>query len=76
MLLQNLKLLEYFVTDSGSIKSAKQTGLCTKCQRKMSKVVKLARHMALIPIIEGWSTQDYTERPEDLALGGRHDRLL
>jgi hypothetical protein len=42
----------------------------------MSKVVKLARHMALIPIIEGWSTQDYTERPEDLALGGRHDRLL
>lgn len=76
MYLQNLKLLEYFVTDSGSIKSGKQTGLCTKCQRKMSKTVKLARQSAMIPIIEGWSTQDYTERLEDLSLGGRHDRNI
>ena len=76
MLLQNLKLLEYFVTDSGSIKSAKQTGLCTKCQRRMAKTVKRARQMAMIPIVEGWSTQDYTENIEDLSRGGRHDRII
>jgi small subunit ribosomal protein S18 len=73
---QNLKLLEYFVTDSGSIKPAKQTGLCTKCQRRMAKTVKRARQMAMIPIVEGWSTQDFTENIEDLSRGGRHDRTI
>ena len=73
---QNIKLLEYFVADSGSIKPRKQTGLCTKCQRQVAKTVKQSRQMAMIPIIEGWQTADYTENIEDLTKGGRHDREI
>jgi ribosomal protein S18 len=50
----NVNLLEFFVSESGTIKPRKQTGLCAKCQRQVAGTVKQARQMAVIPYIQEW----------------------
>ncbi|NIS82139.1 MAG: 30S ribosomal protein S18 [Anaerolineales bacterium] len=42
-------MLKRYVTDQGKIRSRRETGTCAKHQRMMSKAVKRARHMALLP---------------------------
>jgi small subunit ribosomal protein S18 len=46
---KNVELLRRFVSESGKIRPRRQTGLCAKCQRKLGREVKRARHLALLP---------------------------
>jgi small subunit ribosomal protein S18 len=41
--------LRTFVTERGKILSARSTGTCTKCQRQLTRAIKRARIMALLP---------------------------
>jgi len=41
--------LRTFVTERGKILSARSTGTCTKCQRQLTRAIKRARDMALLP---------------------------
>lgn len=41
--------LKRFVTTRGRIISSSRTGVCTRCQRKLTKEIKKARYMALLP---------------------------
>ncbi len=45
-------LLSKFVTEQGSIKPRKETGLTGKLQRKLAQEVKRARHLALLPFTQ------------------------
>ena len=45
---KNIKLLSKFVNKEGKIRPRRQTGTCAKHQRKVTKSVKQARHMALL----------------------------
>jgi small subunit ribosomal protein S18 len=42
-------VLRRFVTDQGKIRSRRETGTCARHQRMVSRAVKRARHMALLP---------------------------
>lgn len=44
--------LENFISAQGKIKSRKKTGLCAFHQRKLSKAIKRARYLALLPYIK------------------------
>ena len=46
---KNLDLLRHFVTDRGKIRPSRQTNLSQKQQRAITRAVKRARHMALLP---------------------------
>lgn len=46
---KNVELLRRYVTESGKIRPRRQTGFCAKCQRKLAREVKRARHLALLP---------------------------
>ena len=46
---KNVELLRRYINEIGKIRPRRQTGLCAKCQRKLSKEVKRARHLALLP---------------------------
>lgn len=46
---KNAKLLRQFLTPAGSILPREKTGLTAKMQRKISREIKRARHMALLP---------------------------
>jgi small subunit ribosomal protein S18 len=41
--------LKKFITTRGRILSRTRTGVCAKCQRKLSAEIKKARYMALLP---------------------------
>jgi len=72
----NLALIQRFMNETGTIKPRKQTGLCTKCQRQFSKVVKQSRQLAMMPYIQDFSTVDNTVNLSDLTRSGRDDRQL
>ncbi len=42
-------LIERFTSGLGKIKGKDKTNLCTTHQRKLSKAVKRARHLGLLP---------------------------
>lgn len=44
-----INTLRNFVTDRGKILSARSTGTCAGCQRKLTRAVKRAQNMALLP---------------------------
>lgn len=46
---KQIDLLRRYVTDQGKIRGRRQTGTCARHQRMLSRAVKRARHMALIP---------------------------
>jgi len=46
---KNVRLLQEFLDDRGRIRKARQTGTCRKHQRKLSRAIKRAREVALLP---------------------------
>ncbi len=42
-------LLKRFVNEQGKIRPRRESGACAKHQRVVSKAIKRARHMALLP---------------------------
>ncbi len=49
---KNSKLLRSFMTERGKILSRKMTGTCSRHQRQLTKAIKRARSIALLPYIE------------------------
>lgn len=49
---KNAKLLRGFMTERGKILSRKMTGTCSSHQRQLTKAIKRARSIALLPYIE------------------------
>ncbi|CAN0485741.1 unnamed protein product, partial [Laminaria digitata] len=43
-----------FVNETGMILGRHRTGLCAKCQRKVSGAVKAARQMGLVPTVSDY----------------------
>ncbi len=46
---KNVEYLKRFLNESGKIRPRRQTGFCAKCQRKLAREIKRARHLALLP---------------------------
>ena len=46
---KDIDTIRRFTTDQGKILPSRVTGNCAKCQRKMSKAIKRARSMAILP---------------------------
>lgn len=44
-----VNFLRNFVTDRGKIMSARSRGTCASCQRQLTRAIKRARTMALLP---------------------------
>lgn len=42
--------LRNYITDRGRILSGRQTATCSACQRKVTKAIKTAQSMAMLPI--------------------------
>lgn len=49
---KNPKLLRSYMTERGKILSRKMTGTCSRHQRQLTKAIKRARSIALLPYIE------------------------
>jgi small subunit ribosomal protein S18 len=47
----NTKLLQRFINDQGKILPKRITGVTAKQQRAVSRAVKYARHLALLPFV-------------------------
>ena len=52
---KDVKLLSEFITETGKIIPARMTGTSAKYQRQLTKAIKMARHLALLP----YSDQHY-----------------
>jgi len=48
---KEIALLSRFISDRGKILSRDKTGLCQKHQRRLTKAIKRARHLALLPFV-------------------------
>jgi len=46
---KNTELLKQFITETGKIMPARVTGITASNQRKVTKSVKIARFLALLP---------------------------
>lgn len=44
-----VNFLRNFITERGKMLSARTTGTCSKCQRQLTRAIKRARDMALVP---------------------------
>ncbi len=42
-------MLRRYVSEGGKIRPRRQTGTCAKHQRELSRAIKRARHLALLP---------------------------
>ncbi|CAN0138128.1 unnamed protein product [Ascophyllum nodosum] len=73
----NTPLLKRFVNDAAMILGRNRTGLCAKCQRKVTKTIKAARQMGLIPTVSEFDIRD--TGPGGLyawaGKGGDHDAM-
>ena len=49
---KDIRTLKSFLTDRGKIVAGRMTGNCTKHQRELTRAIKRARNIALIPFIE------------------------
>ncbi|MGD8727672.1 MAG: 30S ribosomal protein S18 [Gemmatimonadales bacterium] len=49
------RLLSRFLTERGKIIPARLSGMCARHQRQLSRAIKRARHIALLPYIRGYS---------------------
>ena len=47
----NIKLLQRFINDQGKILPKRITGVTAKQQRAVSRAIKYARHLALLPFV-------------------------
>lgn len=48
---KDVSLLSKFITERGKLLGRSRTGICSKHQRAVEKVVKYARHVAFLPFI-------------------------
>ncbi|MEX0934809.1 MAG: 30S ribosomal protein S18 [Candidatus Paceibacterota bacterium] len=48
---KNTETLEKFLNQNGRIKGRRWTGVCSKHQRALSRAIKQAREMALLPFV-------------------------
>lgn len=46
---KDINLLKEFITETGKIMPARVTGTSAKYQRQLTKAIKRARHLALLP---------------------------
>jgi small subunit ribosomal protein S18 len=49
------RIVSRFVTERGKIIPSRLSGMCARHQRQMSRAIKRARHIALVPYIRGYS---------------------
>ena len=49
---KDIRTLKGFLTEKGKIIAGRMTGNCTKHQRELTRAIKRARNIALIPFIE------------------------
>ncbi|MEW6600868.1 MAG: 30S ribosomal protein S18 [Nitrospirota bacterium] len=49
---KDIKVLRGFITDRGKMLAGRMTGNCAKHQRELTRAIKRARNIALIPFIE------------------------
>lgn len=49
---KNPEILKKFIIESGKIRPRRISGTCSKHQRKLTREIKRARQMALIPYVE------------------------
>lgn len=47
-----IEVLERFLTERGKIIARKRTGVCSKHQKRLSKAIKQARFLALLPFLK------------------------
>jgi small subunit ribosomal protein S18 len=47
----NIKMLQRFINDQGKILPKRITGITAKQQRAVTKAIKYARHLALMPFV-------------------------
>ena len=47
--IKDVNLLKRHITERGKIISRRTTGLCARHQRKITHLIKRARHLALLP---------------------------
>ena len=50
---KDIKILTYFLSDQGKILPRRVTGLSSKEQKKVAKLIKTARIAALLPFVIG-----------------------
>jgi small subunit ribosomal protein S18 len=46
---KQIEVLHRYITDDGKIRPRRQTGICAKHQRALTRAIKRARHLALLP---------------------------
>ena len=49
---KDVKTLRNFVTDRGKMLAGRMTGNCAKHQRELTRAIKRARNIAILPFIE------------------------
>jgi small subunit ribosomal protein S18 len=47
---KDVELLKKFISGLAKIKARKRTGTCSQHQRKLSRAIKMARHLGLLPL--------------------------
>ena len=50
---KDINLLKDFITETGKIMPARVTGTSAKFQRQLTRAIKRARHLALLPYTDG-----------------------
>ncbi len=50
---KDARMLQQFISRSGSIAPRRRTGTCAKHQRLLARAIKRARHIALLPFVAG-----------------------
>lgn len=46
---KDIQTLQRYISSYGKIVPNRKTGVCSKHQRKLARVIKMARYMALLP---------------------------
>lgn len=46
---KGVNFLRNFITERGKMLSARATGTCSRCQRQLTRAIKRARNLALLP---------------------------
>jgi len=50
---KEVEILRKYISDRGRILGKDITGLCAKHQRRVTKEIKRARYLAMLPFVEG-----------------------
>lgn len=48
----DVKSLEKYITERGKVIGGQRTGLCSLHQRRVTRAIKYARHLALLPFVQ------------------------